>query len=61
MRDVLARIDFIAPPICARLGVNFAGAFKVARARAKGVRGKRIVVVEDVITTGARRTPARGR
>ena len=32
---------------------NFAGAFKVARARAKGVRGKRIVVVDDVITTGA--------
>jgi ComF family protein len=32
---------------------NVAGAFKVANSRAKGVRGKRIVVIDDVITTGA--------
>ena len=32
---------------------NGAGAFKVATSRAKGVRGKRIIVVDDVITTGA--------
>lgn len=116
-----ARIDFIAPPICARLGVplpydagegalsaaaiatppvydrawaaarysetmrerltgvevdcfvlkrvkrtasqvglsadqrrrNVAGAFKVDKAHAATVRGKRIVVIDDVITTGA--------
>jgi ComF family protein len=32
---------------------NVVGAFKVANSRAKGVRGKRIVVIDDVITTGA--------
>jgi ComF family protein len=32
---------------------NVAGAFKVARRHAKGLRGMRIVVVDDVITTGA--------
>jgi ComF family protein len=32
---------------------NVAGAFKVAKSRAKGLRGKRIVVIDDVITTGA--------
>jgi predicted amidophosphoribosyltransferase len=32
---------------------NVAGAFKVARRRAKGLAGMRIVVVDDVITTGA--------
>ena len=32
---------------------NVAGAFKVTRARADRVKGKKIVVVDDVITTGA--------
>jgi ComF family protein len=32
---------------------NVAGAFKVDKARAAAVKGKRIVVVDDVITTGA--------
>jgi predicted amidophosphoribosyltransferase len=32
---------------------NVAGAFKMARSRAKGVRGKRIVVIDDVTTAGA--------
>ena len=32
---------------------NVAGAFKVDRARAAGIKGRRILVVDDVITTGA--------
>lgn len=32
---------------------NVAGAFRVAQARADRVKGKNIVVVDDVITTGA--------
>jgi ComF family protein len=32
---------------------NVAGAFKVDKARAAAVKGKRVVVVDDVITTGA--------
>jgi predicted amidophosphoribosyltransferase len=32
---------------------NVAGAFKVDKARAHRVKGKNIVVVDDVITTGA--------
>ncbi len=32
---------------------NVAGAFKVAQARASRIKGKNIVVVDDVITTGA--------
>lgn len=32
---------------------NVAGAFKVTRARADRVKGKKVVVVDDVITTGA--------
>jgi predicted amidophosphoribosyltransferase len=32
---------------------NVAGAFKVTRVRADRVKGKKIVVVDDVITTGA--------
>ena len=32
---------------------NVAGAFKVDRAHASRVRGKKVVVVDDVITTGA--------
>lgn len=32
---------------------NVAGAFKVDRAHAAPVKGKKIVVVDDVITTGA--------
>jgi ComF family protein len=32
---------------------NVAGAFKVDRARAARVRGKKVVVIDDVITTGA--------
>jgi len=32
---------------------NVAGAFKVPRARADRVKGKKVVVVDDVITTGA--------
>ena len=32
---------------------NVAGAFKVDKAHAATVRGKRVVVIDDVITTGA--------
>jgi ComF family protein len=32
---------------------NVAGAFKVAASRAPGIKGKRVVVIDDVITTGA--------
>ena len=32
---------------------NVAGAFKVNPARAARVKGKRVVVIDDVITTGA--------
>jgi ComF family protein len=32
---------------------NVAGAFRIARGRADQINGKRIVVIDDVITTGA--------
>jgi predicted amidophosphoribosyltransferase len=40
---------------------NVAGAFKVSKGHAGRVKGKSVVVVDDVIATGRQQKPAHGR
>ena len=52
----LVRVKATRPQVglsCAQRGANLSGAFKVTPERAAAVRGRRIVLVDDVLTTGA--------